>query len=414
MKIFTSNFNIILLILALCMCISMHAQSDSLFQKKIPADTLMSGLNMDAVYDRPFLKTEKIPIAIGGYVEANTQYASTDGVSDGFSFQAKRITLFFSSTIAKKLKFLAELEFEDGTKEINLEFAAMDIELHPLLNVRGGILMNPIGSFNQNHDGPKWDFVDRPISSTTLIPSTLSNVGGGLYGKYFKHHWIFGYELYLTNGFDDRIISNPENRTSLAAGKSGLEKFEESNSGIPMFTGKISVRNRNIGEIGISYMSGVYNKFREDGLTLDNKRSLSVLAIDFSTLIAADQLNITGEIAMINVNVPETYSQNYGSRQFGGFIDFTGTILQRPMFGWDKAKLNIGVRLEYADYNQGTFRETGDPIADHLWAIVPAIAFRPVGATVIRFNYRHQVQTDLLSNPPAKTGVIQFGLSTYF
>lgn len=192
---------------------------------------------MDAVYNRPFLSVGKLPIAIGGYVEANTEYAATDGVSNGFSFQARRLTLFFSSTIAKT-KVFSELEFEDGVKEINIEFAAMDIEFHPLLNLRAGILMNPIGGFNQNHDGPRWDFIDRPISATQIIPSTLSNVGFGFHGKYYFNRWIFGYEAYLTNGFDDQIISNSLNRTSLAEGKHNPERFIKSNSGLPMFTGK--------------------------------------------------------------------------------------------------------------------------------------------------------------------------------
>ena len=37
-----------------------------------------------------------------------------------------------------------EIEFEDGTKEINIEFASIDFEFHPLLNLRGGVVMNPI------------------------------------------------------------------------------------------------------------------------------------------------------------------------------------------------------------------------------------------------------------------------------
>lgn len=416
MKTSTFNFkNIFSLLLFFSIYINVYAQTDTTkFIQRLPADTSKQKLNMDAVYNRPFLTAGKLPIAIGGYLEANTQYASTDGISDGFSFQARRFTLFFSSTIAKKIKFLSELEFEDGTKEINIEFAAMDIEFHPLLNLRGGIIMNPIGAFNQNHDGPRWDFIDRPISTTTIIPSTLANVGFGLHGKYFSHDWIFGYETYLTNGFDDKIISNEENRTSLKAGKSNPEKFEESNSGLPMFTGKVAMRNRKIGEIGISYMTGVYNKFQEDGLILDEKRSASVFAFDFNTSLIKNKLSITGEIAKVVVDVPETYSQTFGTKQLGGFVDIVGTILQRQMFGWEKAKLNIGMRLEYADYNQGKFKETNGNIADDIWAIVPSIAFRPVGTTVLMFNYRYQQQRDLLGNPPALTGVIQFGFSTYF
>lgn len=408
------NFkNAFTLFLYIGFSVASHAQTDSSFVKRIPQET--SGqLNMDATYNRPFLQPGKLPIAIGGYLEANTQYASTDGVSDGFSFQFRRTNLFFSSTIAKKIRFFSELEFEDGTKEINLEAAFVDFEFDPLFNFRGGIIVNPIGAFNQNHDGPRWDFIDRPISATTIIPATLSNVGFGLLGKYFVDRWTLGYEAYLTNGFDDKIIANEENRTSLAAGKSNHDKFEESNSGLPMFTGKIAVRNRKIGELGFSYMTGVYNKWKSDGFVLDSKRSLNVIAIDYTATALKNKLNITGEVVKVFVDVPDTYSQTYGSEQFGGFIDIVGTIIQKEMLGWEKSKINLALRLEYADYNQGKFNETNDNISDDIWAVVPGVAFRPVGTTVLRFNYRYQQQQDLLGNPPSKTAVIQFGISTYF
>lgn len=412
-SIFNYKIGAILLFIAWS-SVAMAQNDTNAIIKRIPVDSSKAKLNMDAVYNRPFLTAGKLPLAIGGYLEANTQYAQTDGITDGFSFQMRRMTLFFSSTIAKKIKFFSELEFEDGTKEINIEFAAIDIEFHPLVNLRGGIILNPIGSFNQNHDGPRWDFIDRPISSTTILPATLSNVGFGLHGKYFTGKWVLGYEAYLTNGFDDAVISNTENRTSLAAGKSNPEKFEESNSGLPMFTGKLAVRNRKIGEIGISGMRGVFNKWREDGIILDTKRNITALAFDFNTSLLKGRVNITGEVAKVYADVPSTYDPAYGKEQFGGFVDVVGTILQREMLGWEKAKLNAGVRLEYADYNQGTFAETNSDIGDHIWAVVPGVAFRPVGTTVLRFNYRYLQQTDLLGNPPTQTGVIQFGFSTYF
>lgn len=416
MKIFTSIFKrSLILVVFFCSITNSNAQTDTTkFIQRIPADTSKQRLNMDAVYNRPFLTAEKLPIAIGGYLEANTQYVQTDGISDGFSFQARRFTLFFSSTIAKKVKFLSELEFEDGTREINIEFAAMDIEFHPLLNLRGGIVMNPIGAFNQNHDGPVWNFIDRPISATTIVPTTLSNAGFGLHGKYFIKRWILGYEAYLTNGFDDNIISNENNRTSLAAGKRNPARFEESNSGLPMITGKLAIRNRKIGELGISYMTGVYNKWKQNGLIIESKRSASVLAVDFNTSLLNACLSIKGELVKVFVDIPITYIQQFGSEQFGGYIDIVCTVLKRKILSWGNAKLNLGVRMEYADYNQDKFKETGGIIGDDIWAIVPSISFRPVGTTVIRLNYRYQQQKDLLGNPPANTGVIQFGFSTYF
>ena len=240
---------------------------------------------MDAVYNRPFLSTGKFPVAVGGYVEANWQHLGTDGITEGHQFQMKRLTVFIASSIYKRIKFLSEIEFEDGTKEINIEFASVDIEFPPLLNLRGGIVMNPIGSFNQNHDGPKWEFVDRPVSATQMLPATWSNVGVGIYGKLYKNDWVYAYESYLTNGFDDKIISNSENKTFLPATKENPDRFEESFNGVPLFTGKIALRKKRIGELGISYMGGIYNKFQDDGLTLDERRRLDVWAIDFNSTL---------------------------------------------------------------------------------------------------------------------------------
>ncbi len=108
------------------------AQRDTSFFKKLPQDTSGIKMNMDAVYNRPFLQMGSLPVSIGGYLEANTTHSSTDGVSDGFSFQIPRMTIFLSSTISNKIKFLSEIEFEEGGREINIEFASMDCLKYPL------------------------------------------------------------------------------------------------------------------------------------------------------------------------------------------------------------------------------------------------------------------------------------------
>ncbi len=390
------------------------AQIDPALLKRIPKDTLNRTMNMDAVYNRPFIGIGKLPVSLGGYMEANWQHLGTDGISEGHQFQFRRVTLFVSSTIGKRLKFLSEIEFEDGGKEIAVEFAALDIELHPLLNLRGGMILNPIGAFNQNHDGPKWEFIDRPISATQMLPATWSNAGFGLYGKHYDKDWMFGYELYLSGSFDNSIVDNPENKTFLPAAKNNSERFEEINSGLPLFTGKLAVKNSKIAELGFSYMGGVYNKFEDDGLRLDDKRRVDVFAIDFNSTLPKLNTFITGEWAWIKVNVPKTFIQQYGNKQHGGFIDIVQPVLKRKVFGWQNATLNLACRLEYVDWNVGKFTSTGGNIAEDIWSIMPAISFRPTAQTVLRLNYRHQQQQDILGNPPSKTGGFSFGVSTYF
>jgi len=391
------------------------AQIDStLFKRSPKPDSAKVSMNMDAVYNRPFLQVGRTPLGVGGYAELNTNYAATDGISEGLSFQMRRMTLFFGGSLHRKIKFMSELEFEDGTKEINIEFAAIDFQFANLFNLRGGVIMNPIGAFNQNHDGPRWEFSDRPIAATQMLPATFSNVGMGIYGKKYTRQWVFAYEAYLTNGFNDNIIANEDSRTSLPATKANKDRFEESSNGQPMFTGKVAIRNRKIGELGISYMGGVYNKFENDGFVLDKKRLANVFAVDFNTTIKPTKTFITAEWAWINVDVPETYSVSFGKKQSGGFVDIVQPVFKKPLWGFPNSTFNIACRVERVDWNVGTFAETNDKIFDELFSIMPAISWRPIPSTVMRFSYRIQRQWDLLGNPPARTGAIQLGISSYF
>ena len=39
----------------------------------------------------------------------------------------------------------------------------------PALALRAGIILPPVGAFNQNHDSPRWEFVDRPLASANAV-----------------------------------------------------------------------------------------------------------------------------------------------------------------------------------------------------------------------------------------------------
>ncbi len=407
-KIYTTSLFLFLLT-------NVFAQVDSTLFKRMPRDTsFRKSMNIDAVYNRPFLTVGKLPAAIGGYVEADYTYIGTDGVSDGHSFRLPRLTMFIASSVHRRIKFLSEIEFEEGGREINIEFASLDFSFHPMVNLRGGVIMNPIGAFNQNHDGPKWEFVDRPIAMTQMLPATWSNVGFGLYGKQYTQEWGFAYEVYLSNGFDGSIINNTENKTFLPATKATTERFEESSNGKPLLTGKFAIRRNKIGELGVSYMGGIYNKFEDDGIIVDEKRRLDVFALDFNTVIPRIQTYIVAEWAWVNIDIADTYSQQYGDKQHGGFMDIVQPVLRKNLLGFTNTVISAACRLEYVDWNVGTFRETGTKIGDTAWAIVPGLSYRPTSQTVIRINYRRQWQKDFLGNPASRTAGIQFGISSYF
>lgn len=370
--------------------------------------------NKDAVYYRPFVleaQTGGLSAAVGGYLEGNTNYCVTDGVGEGFSMEMRRFNIFLYSTIKERVKFISELEFEHGTEEIALETALLDFEINPAFVFRAGIVLAPLGYFNQNHDSPKWEFVDRPLVSTNLIPSTYSDVGFGVHGTLPLSNSLFTYEAYLMNGLQDGIIANEFERTFLAGGKSPGQ-FEEDNNGSPAISGRIALKNRQIGEFGLSGYVGNYNTHKSEGLVVDQKRKLWIGAVDFNFSI--QKLQILGEGAFTRIEVPEAVGQNFGEKQIGLHTDLIYPIWEGTLFNWKDVKLNAAARFEYLDYNIGSFRENGENISDHLYAFVGGVSLRFSPNTLLRANYRFQSDTDFLGNPAAKTAGFQFGFASYF
>jgi len=382
-----------------------HSQTDS---TKIQT-------NLDAQYNRPFIfsaNLAKTTTSIGGYMEGNTNYFATNGVPDGFSMEMRRFNIFLYSNIAPRIRLLSEIEFEHGTKEINLEAAFLDVEIHPTFTFRGGIILAPIGAFNQNHDAPKWDFIDRPLVSTEIIPSTLSEIGFGIYGKYPYQKWIFTYEAYLVNGLQDGVILNDMDRTHLPSGKNP-DMFSIDNNATPSYTSRIAARHRKFGEIGLSAYNGIYNTFKKEGLPIDEKRSLTMLAADFSINLYGIQLN--GEFVKGNIDIPPSLTEFYGNKQTGFYTDLiVPAFKKKKIWNWENAQLNICLRFEKIDYNVGKFAQTNLNIGDEITAISPGISFRPSPTTTFRFNYRYEWISDILNNPPSNRAGFQFGLATYF
>jgi hypothetical protein len=403
------------------------SQIDSSLLRAAHGDTVKHSLAMDAIYNRPFLKAGSLPVSIGGYVEADWQYSNTSGISVGNQFQFRRFSLFAAATIAPHIKFLSEIEYEDDptgdadgstAPEFGVEYAALDFEFNPLLNLRGGLLLNPIGAFNENHDGPKYEFTDRPIAMSQLLPDTWNNPGFGLYGKHYQGHWMMGYEFYVTGGFNDSIINNSLGKTYLPATKSSLTRFNLSASGEPLYTGKLSFGNDQVGELGLSYMGGVYNTWEIEGAQVDNKRSVNVFDVDFNTTIPKLNTAITTEWAWIFVDIPPDYSPQYAHKQYGGYVDVVQPIFKGRIFDWNNAVINLALRYEYVDWNDGNFAATGQRTYNTVQSFMPAISFRPVPQTVLRLNYRIQNAKDIVGDTigaaigPTRT--LSFGISTYF
>lgn len=288
----------------------------------------------------------------------------------------------------------------------------VNIRLTVYINFRSGIILPQIGLFNANHDSPNWEIIDRPFSSTMLIPSTLSEVGFGLFGKFYvSSNDIISYNAYVLNGLQDGIIVNEENKTFIPAGKTE-EIFGEDNNGRPMFNSRIAYSKRKYGEIGFAYYGGVYNTYQLEGEQISSEKSLHLFSVDYNLSIW--KFDIKGEYVMASIDIDANLAPQYGTGQTGFFTDIIYPIYTGDMLGYDKAKINLTARYDYIDFNTGVFSNNNLPVGDEMSSVTGGLSFRPTPSTIYRFNYRRQLTTDILGNPPAVLGAIQFGFASYF
>ena len=142
--------------------------------------------------------------AIGGYGELTLNAPLGDSPGNAV-IDLRRVVLFFGHNFTEKLRFYSELELEHAVSsaadkgEVEIEQAFLDALLHQKLNLRGGLILVPVGIVNVYHEPPTFNGVDRPDVDQFIIPTTWREPGIGIFGELTP---TLRYQLYLMNGLN--------------------------------------------------------------------------------------------------------------------------------------------------------------------------------------------------------------------
>jgi hypothetical protein len=367
---------------------------------RTPSDTARPFVK-GGVYDKPYQTRLLGRTAIGGYAEAHARWQEVEGLKDDAGFEAKRFNLFTSTKVSDWVRLGAELEFEDGGREIKLEYAAIDIALHPALTLRGGMLLSPLGRFNLSHDSPLNEFTDRPLVSTEMLGVALSEPGFGFLGRAgIGRAGRLTWEAYATNGFHDGLITESADGTRIPLGRGNFED----NNGSPAFVGRISFSPSTKHEIGLSAHHGAYNVFNLEGTTIDERRNLTIRVIDVETELMGFQLS--GEGAIATISIPAGLRGIYAERQHGWYAEG----LREFGRGWVRTIPNsffaVKARWDLVDFDS---RLEGSSSAQ----VTVGANFRVTRETVIKLDYVRGRGRDEFNNL-ARHAFILGSVATYF
>jgi hypothetical protein len=326
------------------------------------------------VYDKPYQTRLLGRTAIGGYAEAHARYERVDGITEEAGFEAKRFNIFTSTRVSDFVRMAAELEFEEGGEEVKLEYAAIDVRIHPALTLRGGMLLSPLGRFNLSHDSPLNEFTDRPLVSTEILGVALSEPGFGVLGQVpAGRQGRVTWEAYLTNGFHDGMVTGSAEGTRIPLGRGNTEDQNSS----PAFVGRLAWSPAVGYELGVSTHHGAWNVFTLDGTAVDDRRNLTLGVVDGEITLAG--FRVSGEAAIARADIPPGLRGTYAARQAGWYLDFARDIGA----GWIRtapgSTFTLKARLDAIDLDT-------EAVGHHVRQAGAGINFRPTSESVIKME----------------------------
>lgn len=169
-------------------------------------------------------------ITVGGY--AQVDYNQPEGANG--KMDVHRLVMLLGYKFSDKVQFVTEIEYEH-VKEVYVEQAFLNYSLSDNFNIRGGLMLVPMGIVNEYHEPTTFNGVERPSSDKSIVPTTWREMGVGVTGKFDDAN--LRYQAYIFNGFAS------VNDTKVLGGSNGLrngrQKGAESTINKPNLSAKV-------------------------------------------------------------------------------------------------------------------------------------------------------------------------------
>lgn len=296
-------------------------------------------------------------LVLGGYGEVHYNQPLEGSTHNNGKLDVHRVVMLFGYNFTDKTQFITELEFEH-VKEVYVEQAFLQHKLNSYINLRGGLMLVPMGIINEYHEPNTFNGVERPLIDKYISPTTWREIGIGATGNILPA--TLKYQVYIMNGF------NSYDGSAHLSGKNGLrkgrQKGAESFSSAPNLTGKVEyygIKGLNIGLSGYfgKTQSTLYNGIEKNddaAVAMADSSVVGVSMLGLDTRYTISGLQLRGQLYYTSLANSEQYNvftadadgtlNDVGSSMVGYYAELAYNVL-RPINA--KMQLLPFVRYEF-------------------------------------------------------------------
>lgn len=282
-------------------------------------------------------------ISIGGYAEIT--YNNLEGSSTPAEIDVQRLVMLFAYKFDDRTSFVTEIEYEH-VKEVYVEQAFINYSVADGINLRGGLMLIPMGIINEYHEPTTYNGVERPSIDSKIVPTTWREMGIGVSGRI--NNASIRYQAYLMNGF----LSYGESHKlrGLDGLRKGRQKGAESVGTDVNFAGRIEYYGLPKLKLGVSYYTG--NTQTTTPEISNTQIGLSMFGLDYRYVNG--RLSSRGQLISASLSDTEAYNlagnTDLGSAMGGYYAEGAYNLLPLD----SRQKLDIFLRYENFNTHQKT------------------------------------------------------------
>lgn len=369
-------------------------------------DTIPSAPKQQNSVERILSNSLGNAVTLGGYGEI--VYNQPEG--DNGTLDVHRLVLMLGYKFDERTQFITEIEVEH-VEEIYIEQAFVNYAIGNNVNLRGGLMLIPMGIVNEYHEPTTFNGTERPAVDHDIVPTTWREIGVGVNGRFPEIS--LGYQAYIFNGFKSTALDGEGGVKGFLKGKDGLrggrQKGIESTVNSPTFSAKLDYYGIPSLRFGLAGYFG-QTQAADEVEDLDGA-NIGISMVGFDVRYAFRKFTARGEFIYASLSDTDKYNtltgRDLGSALMGYYVEGAYNLL--PLTA--KQKLYAFARYEQYDTHASTEGSLVSNDAYNRQDITAGLSYHIANGVVIKGDY--QIKDNALDGAEV-SNQLNFGIGVWF
>ncbi len=345
-------------------------------------------------------------VTVGAYGEL--LYNQPEG--DNGEIDVQRLVLLLGYRFTDQVQFFTEIEFEH-VEEVYVEQAFVNYNVVNNVNLRGGLMLVPMGIVNEYHEPTTFNGVERPEMDNVIVPTTWRELGIGVSGRF--NDISLGYQAYVFNGFKSTTSDGEGGISGVLRGSDGLRGGRQKGIKSTVDSPTLSAKLDYYGVPGLRLgLSGYFGKTQaEDDVEEIDGANVGTSMVGLDARYAHQKFTARGQFIYASLSDTELYNattgRDLGSSLQGFYIEGGYNLL--PIL--NKQKLFGFVRFEKYDTHANTAGGLQKNDAYERTDVTTGLSYHIASGVVLKGDY--QFRSNALEGSDVKDR-LNFGIGVWF